>query len=204
MNDIKTPTEIELSHKNRVKPPFKLKEVWSIRFLLKQAKKTKELALFDMAVDSKLRGCDLIKMRVSDVAIGRDVFTRATVIQQKTGRPVRFELTRDTRRAVRDWIVEAGLTSADYLFPSRIKASPHISTRQYTRIVKSWAASIGLNPAEYGTHSLRRTKVTIIYRQTRNLRAIQLLLGHAKLESTVRYLGVEVEDALDLAEQIDV
>jgi len=197
-------SQAEAGRKNRVKPPFKLKEVWAIRFILSQTKRTRDLALFDLAIDSKLRGCDLIKIRVSDIASMGEVFSRASVVQQKTGKPVKFELTHDTRRAIREWILKADLTSNDFLFPSRIRMSPHISTRQYTRLVKSWAKSIGLNPSEYGTHSLRRTKVTIIYRQTRNLRAIQLLLGHSKLESTVRYLGVEVEDALDLAEQTDV
>ena len=89
-------------------------------------------------------------------------------------------------------------------FRSRFKASKHLSTRQYARIVARWVSGIGLDPANYGTHSLRRTKATLIYRKTRNLRAVQLLLGHVKLESTVRYLGIEVDDALDIAERIEL
>jgi site-specific recombinase XerD len=102
-----------------------------------------------------------------------------------------------------NWIDTKHLSSDDYLFPSRSKAASHISTRQYARIVKSWVSLIGLSAEEYGTHSLRRTKATLIYRQTKNLRAVQLLLGHLELESTVRYLGIEVDNALELAENIE-
>jgi len=100
-------------------------------------------------------------------------------------------------------MASAGLRNADFLFPSRIEASPHISTRQYARIVHQWFDEIGLDPTAYGTHTMRRTKPTLIYRRTKNLRAIQLLLGHTRLESTVRYLGIEVDDALEMAEQTD-
>jgi integrase len=124
-------------------------------------------------------------------------------MQRKTGRPVRFELTDQTRGAVRAWIQEAGLSCGDHLFTSRNRRSPHLSTRQYARIVKRWARLIGLEPFDYGTHSLRRTKASLIYRRTKNLRAVQLLLGHTKLESTVRYLGIEVDDALEMAEQTE-
>jgi integrase len=124
-------------------------------------------------------------------------------MQQKTSRPVQFEITESTRWAVAAWIKEAGLRSEDYLFPSRLHES-HRSTRQYAHIVDSWVEEIGLDPANYGTHSMRRTKASLIYRRTKNLRAVQLLLGHTKLESTVRYLGIEVDDALELAEQTEV
>jgi len=100
-------------------------------------------------------------------------------------------------------MASAGLRNTDFLFPSRIEASPHISTRQYARIVHQWFDEIGLDPTAYGTHTMRRTKPTLIYRRTKNLRAIQLLLGHTRLESTVRYLGIEVDDALEMAEQTD-
>jgi integrase len=126
------------------------------------------------------------------------------VMQQKTHQPVQFEITEQTRTSVADWIKKAKLKSDDFLFPSRIHVSPHLSTRQYARVVGQWVASIGLDPADYGTHSMRRTKASLIYRRTKNLRAIQLLLGHTKLESTVRYLGIEVDDALELAEQTEV
>jgi len=125
------------------------------------------------------------------------------VIQQKTGRVVRFELSEQTRAAVRTWITDAGLTPLDSLFPSRLRQSPHLSTRQYARIVKSWMQMIGADPDEYGTHSLRRTKAALIYSRTKNLRAVQRPLGHAKLASTVRYLGIEVDDALEMAERIE-
>jgi integrase len=185
------------------KPPLKLAEIWTVRTQLRMACKTRDLALFNLAIDSKLRGCDLVALRVQDVAHGGQVLARASVVQHKTGEPVRFELTEHTREAVESWIAAAGLGSGDNLFPSRQSSSPHLSTRQYARVVKHWIALMGGDPREYGTHSLRRTKATLIYRQTKNLRAVQLLLGHRKLESTVRYLGIEVDDALAMAEATD-
>jgi len=186
------------------KPPLKLKEIWAIRIRLQLDQRTRELALFNLAIDSKLRGCDLVALRVHDVVQGSHVANRAIVMQKKTQRPVQFEITEQTRGAVGAWIATAHLKPEQFVFPSRVTKSPHLSTRQYSRIVGSWVASIGLDPAAYGTHSLRRTKPTLIYRRTRNLRAVQLLLGHSKLESTVRYLGIEVDDALELAEQTEV
>ena len=160
--------------------------------------------MFNLAIDSKLRACDLVKLRVNDVYRGDRVSPRAIVMQQKTQRPVQFEITEATRDAVATWINKSGLQTGDFLFPSRIHESPHLSTRQYARIVGSWVRQIGLDPSAYGTHTMRRTKPTLIYRRTRNLRAVQLLLGHTKLESTVRYLGIEVDDALEMAEQTEV
>jgi integrase len=130
--------------------------------------------------------------------------TRAIIMQQKTSQPVQFEITQPTRDAVSDWIKDAKLGNDDYLFPSRIHDSPHLGTRQYARMLDSWITEIGLDPAEYGTHSMRRTKASLIYRRTKNLRAVQLLLGHTRIESTVRYLGIEVEDALEMAEQTEI
>jgi integrase len=132
------------------------------------------------------------------------VSPRAMVMQQKTSRPVQFEITEPTRNAVNAWITSARLRADGFLFPSRIHKSPHLGTRQYARIVDGWVAEIGLDPCNYGTHSMRRTKATLIYRRTKNLRAVQLLLGHTKLESTVRYLGIEVDDALEISEQTEV
>jgi len=186
------------------KAPLKPKEVWAIRARLQMENRVRELALFDLGIDSKLRACDLVKLRVRDVCHGDRVASRATVLQQKTQRPVQFEITPSTREAVETWTRKAGLRPDDYLFPSRVHRSPHLGTRQYARILDGWVSSVGLDPAGYGTHSLRRTKASLIYRRTKNLRAVQLLLGHAKLESTVRYLGNEVEDALELAEQTDL
>jgi site-specific recombinase XerC len=186
------------------KPPLKLKEIWAIRIRLQMARRARELALFNLAIDSKLRGCDLVGLRVHDVVHGNRVAARAIVMQKKTERPVQFEITEQTREAVTAWIAAAHLKPEQFLFPSRVSESPHLSTRQYSRIVGSWVWSIGLNPSAYGTHSMRRTKPTLIYRRTKNLRAVQLLLGHSKLESTVRYLGIEVDDALEIAEQTEV
>jgi integrase len=186
------------------KTPFKLKEIWAIRIRLQLGHRTRELAMFDLGLDSKLRACDLVKLRVRDICHADRISTRAMVMQQKTGRPVQFEITQPTRDAVVEWIKEAALTSDDYLFPSRIHESPHLGTRQYARIVDSWVKEIGLDPTGYGTHSMRRTKASLIYRRTKNIRAVQLLLGHSKLESTVRYLGIEVEDALEMAEQTEI
>ena len=186
------------------KAPLKLKEIWAIRVRLQLAHRARELALFDLGIDSKLRGCDLVKLRVQDICHGNRVAPRAIVMQQKTKRPVQFELTPATRAAVEDWIRTADLSQEDYLFPSRIHDSPHLGTRQYARILEGWVEEIGLDPAAYGTHTMRRTKATLIYRKTKNLRAVQLLLGHTKLESTVRYLGIEVDDALEISEQTDV
>jgi integrase len=186
------------------KPPLKLKEIWAIRTRLQFCHQTRELAMFNLAIDSKLRGCDLVSLRVADVAQGSRVAQRAMILQKKTQRPVQFEITEPTRVSVAAWIEEAHLASNECLFQSRVSKSPHVSTRQYARIVNSWVASIGLDPTAYGTHTMRRTKATLIYRRTKNLRAVQLLLGHSKLESTVRYLGIEVDDALEIAEQTEV
>ncbi len=186
------------------KAPLKLREIWAIRVRLQLAGRRRELALFNLAIDSKLRACDLVKLRVRDVCHGQSVASRTIVLQQKTRRPVPFEITEPTREAVGAWIVHAGLGQESSLFPSRLHRSTHLSTRQYARIVDSWVSQLGLDKASYGTHTLRRTKATLIYRRTKNLRAVQLLLGHTKLESTVRYLGIEVNDALEMAEQTEV
>ena len=186
------------------KSPLKLKEIWTIRIRLQLAGNIRDLALFNLAIDSKLRSCDLVKIRIKDIANGTTVSSRAIVMQQKTNRPVQFEITEQTRESISNWIDFASLIYSDYLFKSRFKSSLHISTRQYARRVESWVTQIGLDPASYGTHSMRRTKASLIYRRTKNLRAVQLLLGHSKLESTVRYLGIEVDDALEMAEQTEV
>jgi integrase len=186
------------------KAPFKLREIWTIRVRLQMASRCRELALFNLAVDSKLRACDLVQLRVRDVCHGQNMASRALILQQKTQRPVQFEITEPTRDAVSAWIKKLELNAEDFLFPSRIQQSAHLSTRQYARIVDSWVQLLGLDTTSYGTHTLRRTKATLIYRRTKNLRAVQLLLGHSKLESTVRYLGIEVDDALEMAEQTDV
>lgn len=186
------------------KLPLKPREIWAIRVRLQMAKHIRDLALFNLAIDSKLRGCDLVRLHVGDVIKGGEALSRAMVMQRKTGRPVKFELSEQTREALLAWVEKKALRTEGFLFPSRLHHLPHLSTRQYARIVKRWVGLIGLDTALYGTHSLRRTKPTLIYRRTKNLRAVQLLLGHTKLESTVRYLGIEVDDALEIAEQTEI
>ena len=186
------------------KAPLKLKDIWAIRIRLQLGKRIRELALFDLGLDSKLRACDLVRLRVRDICNGGRVSTRAIVMQQKTSLPVQFEITAPTREAVSEWIKMAALANDDFLFPSRVHDSLHLGTRQYARILDSWIEEIGLDPTAYGTHTMRRTKASLIYRRTKNIRAVQLLLGHTKLESTVRYLGIEVENALELSKQTEI
>lgn len=186
------------------KLPLKLQEIWAIRIRLQLVNNIRDLALFNLAIDSKLRGCDLVSLKAIDISHGSSILKRAMIMQQKTKQPVQFEITDQTKLAVTNLISHQTLKYDDYLFQSRFHQSPHISTRQYARIVEQWITDIGLDPADYGTHSLRRTKVSLIYRQTHNLRAIQLLLGHTKLESTVRYLGIEIDDALEISARMEV
>jgi integrase len=186
------------------KRPLTQKQIWAIRFFLDREGRLRDRALFDLAIDSKLRGCDLVKIKIGDLVAGDEVRTRAMVIQQKTGRPVQFELTSDVRASLLAWLERRGGSLDEHAFPSRIDRTHHMSTRQYARLVDEWVTAIGLRRAEYGTHSLRRTKASMIYKATGNLRAVQILLGHTKIENTVRYLGVDVEDALTLAEHTDI
>jgi integrase len=182
------------------KRALKPQQVWAIRFWLDHERRLRDRAMFDLAIDSKLRGCDVVKIKIGDLVSGGRVRSRAIVVQQKTGQPVQFELLEPARGSILAWIERRGGTIDEFAFPSRIDRTDHISTRQYARLVDEWVTGIGLRSEDYGTHSLRRTKASIIYKQTGNLRAVQILLGHTKIESTVRYLGVDVEDALALAE----
>ena len=186
------------------KLPLQPKHVWAIRTRLQLFEKVRDLALFNTAIDSKLRGCDLVALRVADVAPHGYAIERASIRQSKTKRPVKFELADHTRTSIDVYLRQPGRRPAQFLFAGRRRGENHLSTRQYARIVGDWVAMAGLDPTLFGTHSLRRTKATLIYRRTGNLRAVQLLLGHTKIESTVRYLGVEVDDALTIAEQVDV
>ncbi len=186
------------------KLPLKPSEIWNIRARLSLSGKQRDLALFNLAIDSKLRGCDLVKLRVSDVSRGGAIFSRASVVQQKTGSSVVFEITDITKTALLDWFDSTHPAFGDFIFKSRTKPDGHLSTKQYDRLVHEWVKSIGLDDSRYGTHSLRRTKVSILYRRDKNLRAIQLLLGHKKIESTVRYLGIDVEDALEASAHLDI
>ena len=174
------------------KRPLLPKQVWSIRARLEIAGYLRDLALFNVAIDSKLRGCDLVKLAVADLVKDDRVRERVSVIQSKTKKPVQFELTENTRDTVIAWAISPGMIGCRFMFPSRFHDRPHISTRQYGRLVCDWVTAIGLEPSGYGTHSMRRTKAAEIYRKTGNLRAVQLLLSHTKVDSTVRYLGVEL------------
>lgn len=186
------------------KPPLKSKQVWAIRTKLQVDHRVRDLAMFNLAIDSKLRGCDLVSLKVDDVAPNGFAMTRAIVRQRKTGHPVKFELTEQTREAVDAYLKQSGRKPGEFMFTSRRNGTRCMSTRQYARLLASWISTIGLDAKVFGTHSLRRTKAALIYRRTGNLRAVQLLLGHTKIESTVRYLGIEVDDALAIAEQVDV
>ena len=190
----------KLGAKRALKP----QQVWAVRFWLDREGRVRDRAMFDVAIDSKLRGCDIVKIRTGDLVSGGCVRTRAVVVQRKTGRPVQFELLEPARTSILAWLECRGGSLEDFAFPSRTDLTAHISTRQYARLVAEWVTGIGLRREDYGTHSLRRTKAAIIYKQTGNLRAVQILLGHTKIESTVRYLGVDVEDALMLAEATEL
>ena len=186
------------------KPPLKPRHIWAIRTRLQLAGQARDLALFNCAIDTKLRGSDLVKLTVADVSTQEEIKDRSAVVQKKTGRPVPFEISPPTRDALAAWLVVRGNRPDSWLFPSRAHPGKHISTKAYAEAVKRWVAMIGLDPHVYATHSLRRTKVALVYRRTGNLRACQLLLGHTKLESTVRYLGIEVDDALTMSEQTEI
>lgn len=190
----------KLGAKRALKP----QQVWAIRFWLDRERRLRDRALFDLAIDSKLRGCDVVKVRIGDLVTGGLVRNRAIVIQQKTSKPVQFELLEPARGSILAWLERRGGSLEDYAFPSRTDHTEHLSTRQFARLVDEWVTAAGLRREDYGTHSLRRTKASIIYKATGNLRAVQILLGHTKIESTVRYLGVDVEDALTLAEGTEV
>jgi len=186
------------------KRPLLPKQVWAVRARLELAGNLRDLALFNVAIDSKLRGCDLVSLKVTDLVRDDRIRERVSVVQSKTNKPVQFELAENTRETVTNWIKSPEMIGCQFLFPSRFHDRPHISARQYGRLVRDWVVSIGLEPSSYGTHSMRRTKVAEIYRKTGSLRAVQRLLGHTKVDSTVRYLGVELEDALSISERIDI
>ena len=186
------------------KRPLNKKQIWAVRFFLDREQRVRDRALFDLAIDSKLRGCDLVELKIGDLVSGTEIRRRAAVTQRKTGRPVQFEIAADARGSLFAWLELRGGSIEDFVFPSRVDHSKHLSTRQYARLLDEWVTAIGLRREEYGTHSLRRTKASIIYKATGNLRAIQILLGHSKIENTVRYLGVDIEDALTLAEKTEI
>ena len=168
------------------KPPLQPKHVWAIGTRLQMQRKVRDLALFNLAIDSKLRGCDVVGLKVEDIAPHGYAMERATVRQKKTGRPVRFEITEQSRQSVDEYLRLTKRLPGSFLFGGRRGKEKSLTTRQYARLVSNWTAMIGLDASLFGTHSLRRTKATLIYRKTGNLRAVQLLLGHSKVESTVQ------------------
>lgn len=186
------------------KRPFKLEEIWRIRTRLELEHNIAELALLNLAIDSKLRACDLLHLKVQDITAAGIINPRVRLTQRKTHREVQFEITPQTQHSLTSWLLEKGLIAEDYLFPSPRSAHQPMSYSYYRAIVKNWAHQLGQNSELYGTHSLRRTKATLIYRRTKDIRAIQILLGHVKLDNTVRYLGVEIEDALRISESIEM
>jgi integrase len=186
------------------KRPLMPKHVWAIRVRLEIVENHRDLALFNLAIGSKLRGCDLVKLKVADIYASGHVKERASIVQSKTQRPVRFETTEGTSKSLSRLMEEPLMVGSEYLWPGRFHERLHISTRQYARLVRERVSSIGLDSTSYGTHSMRRTKVAQIYRKTGNLRAVQLLLGHTKMDSTVRFLGVDLEDALAISESAEI
>ncbi len=169
------------------KRPLLPKQVRAIRAQLELAGNLRDLAMFNLAIDSKLRGCDLVRLTFADLVSGDRVRDRVTFTQSKTNRPVQFEVSENTRESIWNWVSAPEMLGCVCLFPSRLHDRPHVSTRQYARLVRDWVSAIGLDPSGYGTHSMRRTKAAQIYRKTGNLRAVQLLPGHAKVDSKVRY-----------------
>lgn len=193
----------KLGHSTGQKKPFKLEDIWRIRTRLELEGNIKELALLNLAIDCKLRSCDLLRMRVRDISSGGVIQNRVLYKQRKTGRDVQFEITSRTAQSITQWFVAGGLPASDYLFPSPRKEGKPISYSYYSKIIRSWARALGYDESMYGTHSMRRTKATLIYARTKNIRAVQLLLGHVRLDNTIRYLGVEIEDALNISENIE-
>ena len=173
------------------KPPLKLKEIWAIRIRLQISNQIRDLALFNLAIDSSLNASDLVQLRVGDIAKGRRILAKVTITPPTSERPSCFALSPETRHAVAAWIEHQTLKANDYLFPTRLHASPYLSIRQFARVVESWVSSIGLDPRNYGTQSLRRTKPALIYRKTKDLAAAQMLLGHSRRSTTARFFDIE-------------
>jgi integrase len=158
-------------------------KVRAIRFWLDGARRVRDRAMLDLAIDSKLRGCDIVKLKIVELVSGGRVSSRATTIQRKAGRPVQFELLEPARISLLAWLECRGGAHDEFAFPSRADHAAHISTRQYARLVDECVTGIGLRPEDYGTHALRRTKASLIYKRTGNLRAVQILLGHTKIRA---------------------
>ncbi len=194
---------LQTHHIHGAKKPFKLEEIWRIRTRLELEDDVMQLALLNLGIDSKLRSCDLLSLRVRDISSQGIVHTRVQWTQHKTGVDVQFEITPRTQQSVSLWIHKAALAPDDYLFPSSRRPDQPISYSFYRKVIKQWANKLGLDDTLYGTHSMRRTKATLVYARTKNIRAVQLLLGHTKVDNTIRYLGIEIEDALKISEETE-
>ncbi|MBE0369063.1 tyrosine-type recombinase/integrase [Pseudoalteromonas aurantia] len=186
-----------------VKRPLKLEEIWRIRTRIEIQNNLMQLALLNLAIDSKLRSCDLLSLKVRDVATQDQVFERVQWTQKKTGIEVQFEITPRTQQSISRWVQNVALQPSDYLFRSVRRVNQPISYSYYRSIIRSWAEQLGLDSDLYGTHSMRRTKATLVYARTKNIRAVQLLLGHTKIDNTIRYLGIEIEDAIKISRETD-
>jgi hypothetical protein len=173
------------------KLPLTLKQIQAIRSYLKSIQKIRDLALFNLAIDSSLIAIDVVQLRVRDIAKGSRVLSQATITPAGSQRPIQFEISAETRKSVAAWLAHEKLKPADYLFTSRSHASSYLSTRQYARHLASWINAIGLDASLYGTQSLRRTKPALVFRKTKSLLAAHLLLGHTRLRSAARFLGIE-------------
>jgi integrase len=184
--------------------PFTPREIHTLESLLFNQERWRDLALLRLAVDSMVRASDLVRIYLDEVTDHRgDVVARAEVLMKKTGAPVKLSITRDTQEALKRWIAQRPSFSGEWLFPGREPGS-HLSVVQYRKIVKGWVGMLGLDAKLYSTHSLRRTKAAELYRQTHNLKAVSILLGHSDTNVTSRYLGIEAEDALALAERVRI
>ena len=161
------------------------RDIWAIWFYLDEHGRLRDRALFDLAIDSKLRGYHLVKVKIGDVVSGGSIRNRSTVIQQKTGKPVQFEIMSEARKSLTAWLERRRGTIHDFLFPSRVDYLGHLSTRQYARLADEWVSTVGLDQREYGTHSLRRTKASLLCKATGNLRAVQIPSGPIVLATAV-------------------
>jgi len=188
------------------KRAFTEAQIQGLRLALTTKGMVRDLALFETALSTMLRSGDLVRLKVSDVRDSLGQMKRSfTIRMEKTSKPVEVTISETAREAIEALIAHNGIDDQHYLFtaPTRPKGE-HMASVTYRKLVKDWCRLIHLDPAQYSTHSLRRTRPSIIYRRTGNLRSIQLLLGHSNIGMTQRYLGIEEEDALDLARQHEV
>ena len=185
------------------KKPFTRKEIGLIQELLKIKDDKRSLALFTLGIDSMLRASDLVNLEVETITDHEGkVKNKFSVIQIKTGQPVEITLTQKTIDYVQDWLNSESIYYG-YVFKGATIDS-HLSIERYRVGIKNWVKSIGLNPREYSTHSVRRTKPSIVYKETGNIEEVKRMLGHTTLAMTSEYLGIDKEKVSDLATRINV